>query len=147
MRQITKLFLLVVLVNCFSKIYSQKVYKYSAADKLAISNANKKTALMKDRQLSGLQAYALGLEYQRIYNKYRDTSMASAVKCFEYYSFGENEYTFTAKQKQTAYKLGEIYEKGTGIDRDTMMAIVWYQLSTTAGITKAKALQKKWATR
>ncbi|HEX2630663.1 MAG TPA: SEL1-like repeat protein [Chitinophagaceae bacterium] len=144
MRQVIKLFLLIVLVNCFSKTYSQKIYNYTAADKLAIVNANKKTALMKDRQLGGQQAYALGLEYQRIYNKYRDTSMASAVKCFEYYCFGENEYMFTVKQKQMAYRLGEIYEKGTGIARDTMMAIVWYQLSTAAGVTKAQGLQKKF---
>lgn len=144
MRQIIKLFLLILLLNCFTKTHSQKVYKYSAADKLAISSANKKIALMTDRQLGGQQAYALGLEYQRIYNKYGDTSMASVVKCFEYYCFGENEYTFTAKQKQTAYRLGEIYEKGTGIARDTMMAIVWYRLSTAAGTAKAQSLQKKF---
>jgi TPR repeat protein len=144
MRQIIKLFLLIVLVSCFNEAHSQKVYKYSAADKLALTNANKKIALLADHKLSDQQAYALGMEYERIYNKYRDTSMPLAVKCFEYYCWEENEYSFTAKQKQVAYKLGGIYEKGTGIARDTVMAITWYKLSTPAGNTRSQSLQTKF---
>lgn len=135
---------MIVSVSCFTETYSQKVYKYSAADKLALSNANKKIALLADHKLGGQQAYALGMEYERIYNRYRDTCMPLAVKCFEYYCWEENEYTFTTKQKQVAYKLGGIYEKGNGIGRDTMMAITWYKLSTAAGIAKSQSLQTRF---
>jgi hypothetical protein len=137
-----KIFFLFLFTGLAAISYSQKTYRYSAADKLALANANKKAAKMNDTTLSEKQAYAAGMEYQRIYNKYKDTSMKWAVRCFEYYCWEENEYVFTAQQKAVAYNLGQIYEKGKGTKADTMMAITWYHLSTATGIAKGKALAK-----
>lgn len=137
-----KIFFLFLFIGVAMNSYSQKKYPYSAADKLALANANKKAAKMNDTTLSEKQAYAAGMEYQRIYNKYKDTSMKWAVRCFEYYCWEENDYTFTTQQKTVAFNLGQIYEKGKGIKADTMMAITWYQLSTATGIAKGKVLSK-----
>jgi hypothetical protein len=137
-----RIFFLVLLTGWIIDVHSQKVYPYTLADKTALANARKKAALMDQQMLTDKQAYALGMEYQRVYNKYKDTSMQLAVRCFEYFCWEENDYTFTTQQKSVAYKLGQVYEKGTGIKRDTMMAMTWYQLSTAAGIAKAKSLQQ-----
>lgn len=137
-----KIVFLFLFTGMMANSYSQKAARYTAADKIALVNANRKAARMNDTTLSKKQAYTAGMEYQRIYNKYKDTSMKWAVRCFEYYCWGENEYVFTPQQKSVAYNLGQVYEKGKGIKPDTMMAITWYQLSTATGTAKGKALAK-----
>lgn len=132
--------LILFFVNLFFSVEAQKASKYSIADEVLLKNADKKFNRLSD--ISHNETYQLGKQYEKIYDIYKDTSMKRAVKCFESFCDSENDvYYYTSLQKLTAYNLGEIYERGKGIPKDTLMSITWYRISNKAGLKKSTVLQ------
>ncbi|MFZ4770408.1 MAG: hypothetical protein ACOYLO_09540 [Ferruginibacter sp.] len=128
------------LVTGFSSS-AQVQLKYTAADERAMAKAHIK--LSKLHSLGNLKVYRLGLAYERWYTRYRDSNMIHALSCFEYYA-NSTDRSSPIPAREMAYKIGGIYEKGTGIPADTLMAMIWYRLSTPAGFKKLEVLQKTY---
>ncbi len=132
------LFILLFFFNIYSK--AQPHFKYSAVDKQQLKKAN--SQFYKIHNLTTNQAYKLGLVYEKLYNKYRDTSMLYALDCFKYSSCFDAHCEKTI-YKTINYKLARIYETGKGISSDTLKAMYYYMSSTKAGINHLATLRQK----
>ncbi len=135
-----KNYLLLLLLFFGLSATAQLQYKYSVADKQELKNANSK--LVKLENLTEKQAYELGLVYERLYDKYKDTNMVCALKCFNYASCLE-AHCEKPIYKTINFKLARIYETGKGIGADTLMAMFYYMGSTDAGLKHLAILRQK----
>lgn len=129
-----------IVLICISFNTSAQInYHYTILDKRALSAANKKLAMID--QLTNQQLYHLGVEYERLYSIYKDSNKIHAVVCYAN-CFNRSNGFAPSQERKMAFKLGYLFENGIGVTADTMMAMAWYQLSTTKGLKKLALLKK-----
>ncbi len=117
---------------------AQDSFSYSLNDKKSLAIANKKLDRLDN--LSFIEVYHVGLEYERLYRTYKDTNMVHAIRCYENCCSRENA-TPQPMEKSVAFKLGSIYEKGIGVMPDTLLSMIWYNVSTPQGFKKYYVLE------
>lgn len=135
-----KLFGIFFLLIITFPVFSQE-YKYSGADKKALESAvaSRESAV---NSIDRKTFYELGLFYERIYDKYKDTSMTSAINCFMIACYTEGDW-LEDFQPKAAFRIGNAYEKGKGVEKDLIQAMGWYEYSTAEGKKRFKHLAEK----
>ena len=115
--------------------------KYSSSDLLAIKRS--KTALQTaEKNWNKYKLYELGVFYEKIYARYKDTSMKSAIHCYKLVTISDGPDYLDEISPKAAYTLGVIYEHGKGVPTDKKTSMIYYFLS---GKKKKKQFRKNAA--
>jgi hypothetical protein len=104
--------------------------KYSEPDKSLIFK-NRKQANTAIKDWNRKKLYHLGVFFEGIYNKYKDSSMAAAIRCYTISASSESEYGNLKECYAAAGKLAKIYEMGKGVSIQPLRAMIYYYLSDT----------------
>jgi hypothetical protein len=116
-------------------------YKYTPEDSAGIMRMRKweKKAMKKsDRKLM----YDVGFLYERIYRKYKDTSINAAIRMYKESAYAEGPLQET-ESVLSAKQLADIYSHGIGTKRDPEQALIYYYISWFEGADSLEALKKR----
>lgn len=104
---------------------------YSKADKKEILDKRKEVKkAIEDWNKAGL--YSLGAFFEKIYDKYHDSSMTAAIRCYEMAASSESEYGDNWDSYTAAYKLAKIFETGKGTVKNLQRSLIYYYLSDSS---------------
>ena len=123
-----------VLLVCCSKAQSQ--YLYSKSDAAAI-NKYRKTGVAAFQNYDRAALYKVGLFFETLYKKYKDTSITAAIAYYKASVLSEGE--LYDPSEKAAFQLGQIYETGIGTTVDYNKAAIYYLISGSYG---SKQLEK-----
>ena len=101
---------------------------YSATDKKNILSKRKETTVAIE-QWDRKKLYYLGSYFESIYDKYKDSSLSTAIRCYSIAASSESEYLDIKECYKAAYRLGKIYEQGKGVQTNPHRAMIYYYLS------------------
>jgi hypothetical protein len=104
--------------------------EYSPDDSQKIISSRKEVS-KAIREWDRKKLYQLGVFFENIYDKYKDTSINTAISCYRKASSSESEYGNNMECYKAAEKLAQIYEEGKGIHKSLHRAIIYYYLSDT----------------
>ena len=71
----------------------------------------------------------MGVFFEGIYDKYKDSSMNAAVRCYNIAASSESEYGNLKECYSAAGRLAKIYESGKSVPIDLQKAMIYYYLS------------------
>lgn len=120
-------------------LYAQN--SYSPRDLSEIRKARKKEAKAHaswDRK----SLYFLGRFHQEIYEKYKDTSMNAAIRCYQRSCFTEGDF-MNEEPLMAALQLGNIFETGKGTEKNIGKAQIYYFISDSIGSKHLSRLLKE----
>lgn len=130
-----------VLIIIFSGFNAQSQYKYSATDRSKILQKRKELPkAMADYDKNRL--YKSGLFFESMFDKYKDSSMATAIACYRIAASSESEYGEDWHSYKAAKRLAVIYETGKGVPADSELALIYYYLSDTSLVDTELALKE-----
>lgn len=133
MRSVLALAFLILASTGYSQV------KYSKADLAEIrkKRVQERLAYKKwDRQLH----YEVGAFFDKIYHKYRDTSMSAAIRNYTKSTESEGD-LMDPGSLLSAFRLGEIYQSGIGSDTNYAKAMFYFLLSGEKGSASLSKLQ------
>lgn len=119
--------------------------KYSPSDLLAIKQ-NRNALKVAEKKWNKSKLYQLGIFYEKIYARYKDTSMSTAIHCYNLVTMSDGPDYMDKVSPLAAYKLGTIYEYGKGIAVNKKKAMIYYFLSQTKGEKNLEKLQQTTCT-
>lgn len=117
---------------------AQPLYKYSNADKALIARTRKEEA-KAEKAYDRRNMYRIAKVYEGIYDRYKDSSMAAAIRCYRFACQTEGD--LDSYQHTAAYTLARIYELGKGTPKDPDEAMIFYFLSHDKGRQKLAQLK------
>lgn len=105
--------------------------RYQPADKQKILQQRKeqKAAIKK---WDKAKLFRIGSFFEKIYDKYRDTSMNAAIRCYTLAASSESEYIDSRDSYVAASRLAAIYETGKGTPKDLHRSLIYYYLGDTS---------------
>ncbi|HEY0355757.1 MAG TPA: hypothetical protein VGC29_06120, partial [Flavisolibacter sp.] len=130
--------LMLMLFAPFS-LYAQ--YAYSAKDLAAIQQKRKEGA-RAEKNWDRKTLFHLGNFYREIYNRYQDTSMNASIRSYKQSCFTEGDF-MEDEPLMAAFELGNIYEKGIGIEPDAGLAMIYFFISDSIGENRLSALSDR----
>ena len=113
--------------------------KYSHTDFKTIQ-ANRKQMFIAIEKWDRKELYQLGVFFEGIYDKYKDSSINAAIRCYRLASSSESEYLDNIECYNAAYRLARIYEQGKGIPPSLHRAMIYYYLSDSKHTTSYNSL-------
>ncbi len=119
----TCLLMLVVL-----KAQSQR-YQPGDEKKIQQQRKEQKAAI---RKWDKAKLFTIGSFFEKIYDKYRDSSMNAAIRCYTLAASSESEYGDGWDSYAAASKLAGIYETGKGIPKNLHRSLIYYYLADTS---------------
>lgn len=134
------LYLLIVFLFTASHLPCAAQYGYSNKDLAQIHRSREKIIEGKT------SLYAIGRFFESIYDRYKDTSMNAAIRCYTFIANIEGPDNSKTSQ-QAAYRLGEIYANGKGVPVNLDHALAYYFISGEIGSKKLAAAKKRFAGR
>lgn len=130
-------FLFLSLISC-NFLFSQTIY--SKSDLLQIAKQKKLfESALKDGNKNKL--YQCGRFYEKIYSKYKDTSIQTAIQCYKLITVSEGPDYMDNVSLQGAYRLGKIYETNGEDYSNLQSAMIYYFLSVDKGKYKLETLK------
>ena len=105
--------------------------RYQPADLKKIQQQRKeqKAAIKKwDKK----KLFTIGSFFEKIYDKYHDTSMNAAIRCYTLAASSESEYGDGWDSYAAASKLAGIYETGKGTTKNLHRSLIYYYLADTS---------------
>jgi hypothetical protein len=105
--------------------------QYNKTDRNEVQQQRKELKkAIENRDKSKL--YSIGAFFEKIYDKYRDTSIRAAIRCYEMAASSESEYGNNWDSYAAALKLAKIYETGKGTAKDLQRSLIYYYLSDSS---------------
>ena len=130
-------FLFLSLFSC-NLLFSQTIY--SKSDLLQITKQKKLLeSALKDGNKNKL--YQCGRFYEKIYAKYKDTSIQTAINCYKLITASEGPDYLDNISPLAAYRLGKIYETKGEDYSNIKSAMIYYFLSGDRGKYKLETLK------
>jgi hypothetical protein len=117
------------LIGLFS-LNVQGQYLYSKADAKAIQK-NRQLGSASFENTDRKAHYNIGLFFESIYKKYKDSSIHAAVRHYQASVLSEGE--IGLESQMAAFQLGRIYETGMGIPINYDKALAYYLVSGEMG--------------
>jgi hypothetical protein len=139
-----KIFTLVLVFLALSQGFLLAQYNYSPEISKSISEKRQEEKIAHDEWNRGA-LYELGIFHLNIYNKYKDTSLHAAIRCFTQSCFTEGE-LMDERSLKAAWNLGRIYENADGIKPDSLLSMIYYFISDSLGSTDLERTRAKFCT-
>lgn len=130
--------LLILFLSLGHLVSAQPVFKYSSADKALITRTRKEEKKAED-DYDRRDMYRIARVYENLYNRYKDTSMTAAIRCYRFACQTEGD--LDPYQHKAAYALAQIYETGKGTPTNREEALIFYFLSYDLGKKKMEQLK------